>query len=235
MARKLRTSPAGIPQLVQRAGRTGVQPFRDDTDRLTYLDYLGRYANRYNVALHAWCAAKESIVFLCTPSSGDGISLMLQATGRLYAQYYHQRYGTAGAIWRDRYKSALVLDDELLIEVYRFIEQQPVREALCSYPEQYAWSSATANALGLPNVMLSPHKAYLRTAGQPEQRRAAHLKKLQVNNSKLDHDIAKSLKMGLAMGDSGFIRRIEQVTGRRLTEGKRGRPRKQHNQSAAHP
>ncbi|AYA66283.2 transposase [Alteromonas sp. RKMC-009] len=226
MARKLRTSPAGIPQLVQRTGRKGVSPFRDDTDRLTYLDYLGRYAQRYKVAMHAWVAGKDSILFLCTPAAGDGISLMLQATGRLYAQYFHQRYGTSGAIWRDRYKSALVLDDELLLEVYRFIEQKPVNEALCSTPEQYAWSSVSTNALGLPNTMVTPHSAYERTAKQPEQRRALHLQHLQHQNNDLDADIAKSLKMGLAMGDPGFIKRIEQVTGRRLTEGKRGRPRK---------
>ena len=234
MARKLRTSPAGIPQLVQRTGRSGIMPFKDDTDRSTYLDYLGRYANRYRVAMHAWCAAKESISFLCTPSSGDGISLLLQATGRLYAQYYHQRYGTSGTIWRDRYKSALVLDDELLIEVYRYIEQQPVREDLCSYPEQYAWSSAMSNAHGIPNVMLTMHAAYERTANSHEARRAMHLERLQHNDEDINAEIAKSLKMGLAMGDSGFIKRIEKVTGRRLTEGKRGRPRKNESTSASH-
>ena len=96
MARKLRTSPAGIPQLVQRTGRKGVSPFRDDTDRLTYLDYLGRYAQRYKVAMHAWVAGKDSILFLCTPAAGDGISLMLQATGRLYAQYFTSGMAPAG-------------------------------------------------------------------------------------------------------------------------------------------
>ena len=234
MARKLRTSPAGIPQLVQRTGRTGVMPFKDDTDRLTYLDYLGRYASRYQVAMHAWCAAKESISFLCTPT-GDGISHMLQATGRLYAQYYHQRYGTKGTIWRDRYKSALVLDDELLIEVYRYIEQQPVREALCDNPEQYAWSSVVSNALGIPSVMLTAHAAYERTANTPEARRTMHLERLQDIDEDMDADIAKSLKMGLAMGDPGFIKRIEKVTGRRLTEGKRGRPRKVDSTAHQHP
>ena len=80
--------------------------------------------------------------------------------------------------------------------------------------------------LGLPNTMVTPHSAYERTAKEPEQRRALHLQHLQHQNNDLDAEIAKSLKMGLAMGDPGFIKRIEQVTGRRLTEGKRGRPRK---------
>ena len=228
MARKLRTSPAGIPQLIQRLGKKGVKPFRDDTDRLTYLDYLGRYAVRYQVAMHAWCAGADSIIFLCTPASGDAISQMLQATGRLYAQYYNQRHDTHGGIWQDRYKSALVLDDDMLLDVYRFIEQLPVNEQLCDQPEQYAWSSAGSNALGMPHSMASTHSAFERLAKTPEARRDVYLQQLHqpVDSEK---QIRKSLKMGLAMGDPGFIRRIEQVTGRRLTEGKRGRPRKVSN------
>ncbi|WP_216023902.1 transposase [Aestuariibacter sp. A3R04] len=226
MARKLRTSVAGVPQLIQRLGRDDVSPFIDDTDKLTYLDYLSRYASRYGVAMHSWCAAKNSILLLCTPSESDSISLTLQATGRLYAQFYHQRHGTQGSIWRDRYKSALVLDDHLLLEVYRYVEQKPVTEGLCEAPEYYAWSSAGVNALNAAHPTVQPHNAFLRTAAEPVVRQRLHLQRLHDDNPEADRAIEKALRMGLAMGDEGFIRRIEQVTGRRLTEGKRGRPRK---------
>lgn len=226
MARKLRTSVAGVPQLVQRLGREDITPFIDDADKQTYLDYMFRYASRYGVSIHSWCAGKNSILFLCTPSESDSISLMLQATGRLYAQFYHHRHKTQGGIWRDRYKSALVLDDDLLVEVYRFVEQKPVAEGLCDAPENYPWSSAAVNGLNTPHGTIEPHSAFIRTAADSAIRQRMHLQRLHSQNPSTDRAIEKALRMGLAMGDEGFIRRIEQVTGRRLTEGKRGRPRK---------
>ncbi|MBU2978342.1 transposase [Alteromonas sp. C1M14] len=228
MARKLRTSPAGIPQLIQRQGRDNLAPFKDDADRQTYLKFLENYASRYKVALHAWSVGKSCFLALCTPSQSDGISLMLQATGRLYAQYYHQRYNTTGTIWRDRYKSALVLDDEVLLAVYRFIEQSPVNEGLCDTPEQHPWSSVTYNGLGQANRMITPHKAYIRLGTTTVQRCQSYRGFVLQNHGGLSEHIGKSLKMGLALGDAGFIKRLEQVTGRRLTEGKRGRPPKHH-------
>jgi putative transposase len=64
---------------------------------------------------------------LCTPHQDGAVSLMMQSVGRRYVQYFNYHYQRSGTLWEGRYKSCLVQAEQYLIEVYRYIELNPVR------------------------------------------------------------------------------------------------------------
>lgn len=260
MARKLRTSPAGIPQHIHRLSRPGLSALPDDEDKAVYLKALANYATRYQVAVHAWGMSDSQLQLLVTPKTDGGISSMLQATGRIYAQHYNQKYAHRGGIWQDRYKASLILADDYLLAVYRYIDrllfvdgsttQQAAAKAAnepiipeadssamesCSlHAQPQGWSSAYENQHGASTALLTPHSRYLALGDTPNDRQQAYQQLFSnvLPDTQLA-DIRKALKMSLALGDEHFIKRLEQVIGRRLLAGKPGRPKKSSLQPSA--
>ena len=54
-------------------------------------------------------------------------SLMMQSLGRQYVRYFNFTYKRTGTLWEGRFKSCLVQTEEYLIQLYRYIELNPVR------------------------------------------------------------------------------------------------------------
>lgn len=223
MARKLRTSPAGIPQHLYRVARHDIVALPDAQDKQQYLQYLCQYAQRYQVALHAWAMTDTQVQLLVTPATGTGISSMFQATGRLYVQHYNQKYHHKGGIWQDRYKSSLILSDDYLLAVYQYIEQgcfasggqadSLQSSALPVDEDSIQYTTEHASMLALAETWQQRQQVWQGRCAQPLL-------------PGMKQQIEQALKMGLALGDEHFIKRLETVIGRRLLAGKPGRPRK---------
>lgn len=60
-------------------------------------------------------------------------------------QHYHHKYQTSGHIWQGRFKSPIVSDDEYLLTLMRYIEQNPLRAGIVEHSEKYPFSSCNAN------------------------------------------------------------------------------------------
>ena len=73
---------------------------------------------------------------------------MMQSLGRRYVRYFNYKYQRSGTLWEGRYKSCLVQDERYLLEVYRYIELNPVRAEMVTEPGEYRWSSYVVNAGG---------------------------------------------------------------------------------------
>ncbi len=99
---------------------------------------------------------------LCTPQQSGAVSLMIQSVGRWYVQYFNYKNQRSGTLWEGRYKSCLVQAEEYLIEVYRYIEINPVRAKMVEDPSEYVSSSYQINALGKESDLCTPHPEYLR-------------------------------------------------------------------------
>ncbi|QPG05592.1 transposase [Salinimonas marina] len=200
----------------------------DDDDKQIYLAALSEYAERYEVAIHAWGMTATQLQILVTPQTSNGISSMLQATGRMYAQHFNTKYDHRGGIWQDRYKASLILSDEYSLAVYRYID----RLMFCSQQLQEQtppslYSSAQENKYGSGQSIVTPHPSYQALGDTPSQRQQAyHALCATLLPAEQVAQIEKALRMSLALGDEHFIKRLEHVTGRRLLEGKPGRPRK---------
>jgi putative transposase len=87
MARLPRFCPSGLPQHIIQRGNNRSICFADNQDFAAYAHWLYEYAIKFKVDIHAWVFMTNHIHLLATPSTDDGISLMMQALGRRYVQY----------------------------------------------------------------------------------------------------------------------------------------------------
>jgi putative transposase len=225
MARKQRVSSVGVPEHIIQRGNNRQAIFACEEDMQAYVGWLKTYSKKYKVSVHAWVLMTNHVHLLCTPSSVNGISQMMQSLGRMYVTYFNRSYKRTGTLWEGRFKSCLVQEETYLMQVYRYIELNPVRASMVDDPAAYFWSSYQCNALGKKSDLLTPHSIYTRL-GTNEQERQLAYRGLFVHQieGKLLEDIRKVTNKGLALGNNNFFAEIESLTGRRVIERKRGRP-----------
>ncbi len=76
-------------------------------------------------------------------------------------RYYNHTYQRSGTLW-GRYKSSLIQSEQYLLELYRYIELNPVRADMVDEPSEYSWSSYACNGLGLETDLQTPIHCILR-------------------------------------------------------------------------
>jgi hypothetical protein len=74
----------------------------------------------------------------------------MQLLNARYCLRYNRRHVRVGTLLRRRYFSRLVMDDQHLLQVWRYIALNPVEAGFCPRPEDWPWSSHRA-LLGLPD------------------------------------------------------------------------------------
>ena len=224
MPRKPRVSLPGVSEHIIQRGNNRQIIFASNEDMQAYVTWLADYAQQFEVAVHAWVLMTNHVHLLCTPKSSGAISTMMQSVGRRYVQYFNRRYQRSGTLWEGRFRSCLVQQESYLLQVYRYIELNPVRAGMVTDPADYSWSSYQSNGLGKQTKLLLPHPLYLRL-GTTDKERQQHYRALfkhQVEG-KLLEDIRKAANKGLVLGNERFVGEVEALTGKPLREGKRGR------------
>lgn len=174
MARQPRFVLAGYPQHVIQRGNNRHVIFADEADYRFYLDTLKEACERFACHAHAYVLMTNHVHLLITPDSEAGIGKVMQSLGRRYVQYFNCRYRRTGTLWEGRYKAALLDTESYLLACYRYIELNPVRAGMVARPDVYRWSSHRCNAMGEPNVLVTPHSLYLQLAESAEQRYRAY-------------------------------------------------------------
>ncbi len=226
MARLPRISPVDVAVHIIQRGNNRQVCFASDEDHGAYTGWLQEYSQKHTVEIHAWVMMTNHVHLLCTPRQPGAISLMMQSLGRRYVRYFNYAYQRSGTLWEGRYKSCLVQDERYLLEVYRYIELNPVRAEMVTDPEEYRWSSHVVNAKGEASSLCTPHPEYLALGETSYERRESY--RALFENHVERHDFLKEIRentnKGLAMGHDRFKDEIETLTGRRVTAKKRGRP-----------
>ncbi len=219
-----------IPDMPQHVIQRGVDRqaiFFKPQDYELYRDSLREAARRHDCRIHAYVLMTNHTHLLITPGGQRSLPLLMQAMGRSYVQALNQQYGRTGTLWEGRYKASLVQDDRYLLTCYRYIELNPVRAGMVTAPGDYRYSSYPCNAIGKPDLLVTPHPVYQSLAGSAEQQQVAY-------RALFSADIAPELLATIrnttnacgVIGNETFKDQIETMLGRSVRPGKSGRPRK---------
>ncbi len=228
MARLSRVSPIGIAQHVMQRGNNREICFVNKEDMKAYLNWLKVFSKKYQVDVHAWVLMTNHVHILCTPNEEGAISKMMQSIGRMYVRYFNFTYQRSGTLWEGRYKSNLIQSGQYLLELYRYIELNPVRASMVTDPSEYSWSSYHCNALGIATELQTPHEIYTALGKSRDERQKNYQALFKSHiSTELLKEITNSVDKGLALGNEQFTMQIEALTDKRVTPRKAGRPKKQ--------
>jgi len=161
---------------------------------------------------------------LVTPANEDGLSRLMRYLGSRYVQYVNFVYRRRGTLWKGRFKSSLVDQEQYLLTCYRYIELNPVRASMVGQPQAYRWSSYASHALGKPDDLIDDHPLYVVLGNTGEALSAAYraLFRYQLDDAEL-MEIRDLLNKGLAVGAERFKDQIEAAVARSVRPGQAGR------------
>lgn len=231
MPRRPRFDLPGVPQHIIQRGVDRQPVFFSDDDCRFYLDWLGEYARKREIALHAYCLMTNHMHLLLTAPSAGELAGLMQDMGRRYVQYVNRTYRRSGGLWQGRYKASYVQSERYLLACMRYVELNPVRAKMMKAPGEYRWSSYRANALGVEDNLLTPHDQYLALGSTAEVRQQAYrdLFATEVDDPAWNL-IRTATQQGVVVGDSRFAEMIGKRLGQAVLPRLRGRPRKEKNE-----
>lgn len=197
MGRPLRFRLPGFPQLITQRGHNRLPCFMDGADYSEFVDILKGSAEASQCRVHALLMLPQAYWVLASPESGEGVSRMIQRTGRCYVRYCNTKYRREGTLWASRYHACLIdPNPNSLGQCITFLRQTPAKEAIVAPESDWPWL-----------VLEEPTPA-------------------QAELSDTEYkQITTVLHQGLVWGSDAFKNRISKETGVRAEPGKRGRPR----------
>lgn len=129
--------------------------FLTDHDRRSFLSLLADAADEFEMRVLCVCLM-DNHFHLLVQSMGAKLSQAMRHVGGIHALRFNEHNGTDGPLFRGRFRSLVVADDDYLLTVARYIDHNPVAAGLCADPADYRWSTHRFHAgLGTPPRWLS--------------------------------------------------------------------------------
>lgn len=113
--------------------------FRDDEDRSKFVGILDTARRNTQLSLVAWCLM-DNHVHLVFSDPKDELSSVMHRLALSYARYFNRRYGRTGHVFEGRFKSLPIETDEYLLQVVRYVMNNPVAAGIGTL-DNYHWSS----------------------------------------------------------------------------------------------
>jgi len=223
MPRLARPVFAGVPHHITQRGNRREDVFFSDEDRQAYLEWLSEYAKQHHVEIIAYCLMTNHVHVVAVPAEVDGLEKMFRPLHTRYAQRINRSRGWKGHLWQGRFFSS-ALDEPYTWAAIRYVEQNPVRAAMVTKAEDYAWSSAPAHCGFRQDPVLTTRRRWQEALTAVDDWSAW----LSLPSSQ-EHigTLRSQVERGLPCGAPSFIRKLERRAGQSLAVRPRGRPRKQ--------
>lgn len=118
-----------------------VDLFREDEDKIQYLNIINQYKKTYLFKVYAYCLMSNH-GHLIIDSNGTDISKVMHCINFKYARYFNEKYKRHGHLFQDRFKSKIVENERYLYALTIYIHNNPTDIYGYRYnPEKYEFSS----------------------------------------------------------------------------------------------
>lgn len=228
MARLPRLTVPGYAHHVIQRGNNRQPIVTSNDDRQVLLDLIAENAGKFKVALHAYVLMDNHFHLLLTPETTTGVPQMMQAVGRSYVRYFNDLHQRSGTLWEGRYRSTLIQWERYLMACMVYLDLNPVRAGMVQMPQEHPWSSHRHYIGQVVDRRLTPHALYWELGNTPFAREAAYAEMVHTGlSAQQQAALTAATLQGWALGDGGFVAKLQNSTKRRVTQDKPGRPQKQ--------
>jgi putative transposase len=229
VARLRRIVMPGQPHLVIQRGHSTLDVFAEARDRDSYLSCLGDAAREARVAIHAYGLLPNEVRLLVTPNDAQGLSHLVQATGRRFVRLFNQRHGRGGTPWEGRFRSTVIETEPHFLACLSFVEglSTAASNAMPSGEGEAPHSSAAHHLAGRDDPLVQAHPAYWALGNTPFEREAAYRRfAAQPVPPERVAAILHAALNGWVLGSDAFAALLAEQARRKTRPSPAGRPRK---------
>ena len=215
MARALRLEYPGAIYHAMARGNERKAVFRDDVDRLRFVEKLEESSEIFHIRLYAYCLMPNHWHLLLETPRGN-LSAFMQQFNTSYPAYFNARHRRAGHLYASRYNAKLVEGDDYLLALTRYVHLNPVTTRATRSLEfaerrnllrKYRWSSYRGYAgLGKPQGWID-YDPLLELVGQGrgKKKALAYHQFVEAGLAEDDEDLAEAMgRSSKAVGTEAF-------------------------------
>jgi len=169
-------SNSGIYHIIVR-GINKQDIFYDKQDYSKFIKEISNTKGKYQYELYAYCLMPNH-VHLEIKDNRNFLESIMRSLMVAYVSYFNKKYERVGHLFQDRYLSKRVETDKYVLDLQRYIHQNPEKAGIAK-KEEYRWSS---------------YKEYLAKEGITDTKYVMQLFNMDVNkfkeyNSNYEYDI----------------------------------------------
>lgn len=202
MSRQWRIEYDGALYHVLSRGNEGRTIVKNNQDRFSFLNTLGRMHERFDLDILAY-VLMDNHYHLLVRTNRPNLSKSMQWFGVTYTRYFNVRYQRSGHLFQGRFKSFLIEDDGYLLRVSCYIHRNPLRAKAVRRLSDYRWSSYRTYGYGRKDP------AWLETATIlsqfPAKDPAEAYRRAVQRYAGEDKSLWEEIKHGLIMGSDEFV------------------------------
>lgn len=150
MPRKRRTHFSHATYHVMLQGNYKQDIFYDKEDYSYALSIFNRVCTQYDCKIHLYCLMTNHIHQVIQVNQIP-LSKIMQCITSMYSAYLNRKMGRQGHLFRGRFKDKLIQEDQYLLELCRYIHNNPIAAGMVKNMDDYPWSSHLSYA-GLTTV-----------------------------------------------------------------------------------
>src|SRR5687768_3700232 len=145
MSRPLRLEHPGALWHITARGNEQKDIYRDDADRESFLELLGKAIDRSQWILHEY-VLMDNHYHLVIETPETTLSRGMQWLNSQYARYVNRRYQRVGHLFQGRFTGILVDSESYFLTLGRYVVLNRVRAGLVQGAGDWKWSSYAAKA-----------------------------------------------------------------------------------------
>ena len=229
MARKPRALIEGGIYHVTSRGNERRAIFRDDRDRLRFLDKLADSAAAHQVRIYLYCLMPNHVHLLVETPLGN-LDRFMGSLLTGYTVYFNRRHQRAGHLMQGRYGAQVVEGNEYLLKLSRYIHLNPAHvqgarnaslEDRIAQVRNYRWSSFQEYAGRVEPcgwLATGPVLAMMEGARNKAQN-TAYARYVEAGLATTDDEFVSLMgERGVAVGSERFVETIQNLHKQRAAE-----------------
>ena len=115
--------------------------FDDPVDIKYYINIMYELQQEYKLNIIAYCIMNNHAHFLMEVDKIEELSKFMQRLNLKYGLYYNRKYSRVGFVFRNRYKSEGIYNEEHLYNCIQYIYDNPVKAGICKKASEYPYSN----------------------------------------------------------------------------------------------
>lgn len=115
--------------------------FYQDEHIKKYRKLLLDNSNKYNITLISYCIMNNHAHILLNVNNIDDMSKYMKSINTSYAKYYNKYENRVGFVFRNRFESEPIYEENYLLNCIAYIHNNPVKAGMVISPRDYPFSS----------------------------------------------------------------------------------------------
>lgn len=121
--------------------------FYNDTYKKIYIKLIFEYANKKKVKIIAYCIMRNHVHLLLNLKEVNDMSEFMKIVNMKYAMIYNEMEKRVGVVFRNRFESELIYNEEYFYNCVNYIHNNPVKAGIVKQANDYKFSSANNYSL----------------------------------------------------------------------------------------